>query len=169
MSDDWHPKDKEDLMFAIDRERTALLNLVRGLNEAQMSMTDPGGWTPQDHLAHVTEWIRSFIGYHLDHRPWHEVLQVDQQLTDSQDFDGINDLIFQRKRKLPVWDVITEFQDTCMELYARLNALSFDDLLQPRFPDDPDKRPLLLWVLSNTSEHFAEHRSYIERTVKAKT
>ncbi|MCL4528132.1 MAG: ClbS/DfsB family four-helix bundle protein [Chloroflexi bacterium] len=167
MSDDWYPKDKDELMFAIDRERTALLNLASSLSDDQMSTPDSSGWAPKDNIAHVTEWIKSFIGYHLDHRPWHEVLRVDQRLTDAEDFDGINDLIFQRKRKLPAWDVITEFRDVCMELYSRLNALSFEDLMQPRFPDDPEKRPLMRWVLANTTEHFAEHRAYIERAVKA--
>ena len=39
--------------------------------------------------------------------------------------------------------------------------------MKPRFSDDPEKRPLMNWVLSNTVEHFAEHRGYIERAVKA--
>lgn len=167
MSEDWFPKDKDDLMLAIDRERILLWNLVRGLSEVQMSIPDSSGWAPKDNVAHVTEWIKSFIGYHLDHRPWHEVLGVDEELTDAADFDGINDLLFQRKRKLPVWDVLTEFQEVCTELYSRLNQLSFEDLMQPRFPDDPEKRPLIRWVLANTTEHFIEHRSYIERAVKA--
>ncbi len=166
MSDDWFPKDKEDLMLAIDRERTALWNLVRGLNEAQMSTPDSSGWAPKDNVAHVTEWIKSFIGYHLDHRPWHEVLNVDKTLTDKADFDGINDLLYQRKRKMPVREVLNEFQETCAELYSRLNQLSFEDLMQSRFPDDPEKRPVVIWVLSNTTEHFAEHRAYIQRAVK---
>jgi hypothetical protein len=106
------------------------------------------------------------MGYHLDHRPWHEVLKVDQGLTDQGDFDGINDLLYQRKRKWSASDVLAEFQEVCTELYMRLNALSFEDLMQPRFPDDPEKRPLMNWVLSNTTEHFAEHRAYIERAVK---
>ncbi len=167
MSEDWFPKDKEDLMLAIDRERTALWKLVRGLDERQMSIPDSGGWTPQDHVAHVTEWIKAFIGYHLDHRPWHEALKVDKALTDAADFDGINDLLYQRKRKLSAPAVLAEFQETCAELYARLNQLSFDDLMKPRFPDDPEKRPLMNWILSNTTEHFAEHRAYIERAMKA--
>ncbi len=167
MSDGWFPKDKEDLMLAIDRERTALWNLVRGLNEAQMSLPDSSGWAPKDNVAHVTEWIKSFIGYHLDHRPWHEVLKVDKSLTDAADFDGINDLLYQRKRKMQVWEVLNEFQEVCTELYSRLSKLSFEDLMQPRFADDPEKRPIMVWVLSNTREHFSEHRAYIERAVKA--
>jgi hypothetical protein len=41
--------------------------------------------------------------------------------------------------------------------------MSFDDLMAPRHADDPEKRPLLLWVIGDTSDHFAEHRAVIER------
>ena len=167
MFERWYPKDKDDLMLAIDRERTAFWNLVRGLNEAQMSTPDSSGWAPKDHVAHLSAWMRSLIGYHFDHRPWHEVLKVDQSLTDKVDIDGINDLLYQRKRKLPVPDVLAEFQEACAELYARLNSLSFEDLMKPRFPNDAEKRSLMDFVLSDTSEHLAEHREYIERALKA--
>jgi len=168
MPDRWFPKDKEELMLAIDRERTALWNLVRGLSEVQMSTPSSGGWAPKDNVAHLSAWMESFMGYHLAHRPWHEVLKVDKELTDKADFDSINDLLYQRRRKFPPADILAEFQEVCAQLYSRLNALSFEDLMKPRFPDDPEKRPLMNWVLSNTTEHFAEHRGYIERALKAK-
>jgi hypothetical protein len=41
--------------------------------------------------------------------------------------------------------------------------MSFEDLMKPRHADDPEKRPLLMWVLGDTSEHFAEHRETIEK------
>ncbi len=162
MPERWYPKDKDELVLAIDRERVALWNLVRQLDDTRMYKRDSNGWSPKDNIAHLSAWIRSFMGYHLDHRPWHEVLGVDKRLTDNSDFDGINELLFQRKRKLSAPDVLSEFLESCTELYSRLNAIPFDDLMQPRFPDDPEKRPLMNWVLSNTSEHFAEHRTYIE-------
>jgi hypothetical protein len=37
--------------------------------------------------------------------------------------------------------------------------------MKPRYVDDPDKQPLLNWVLGNTSEHFAEHRENIEKAL----
>jgi len=168
MSERWYPKDKDDLMLAIDRERTAFWNLVRGLSDAQMSMPDSGGWTPKDHVAHLSSWMMSLIGYEIDHRPWHEVLHVDKSLTDKSDIDGINDLLYQRKRKLPVSDVLAEFQEVCAELYSRLNSLSFEDLMKPRFPADAERRLLMDCVLSDTAEHFVEHREYIERALNAR-
>jgi len=49
------------------------------------------------------------------------------------------------------------------DLIAKLDAMSFEELLAPRHADDPEKRPLLLWVVGNTSDHFAEHRATIEK------
>jgi len=73
------------------------------------------------------------IGYHLDHRPWHEVLTWTRSLTDKSDIDGINDLLYQRKRKLPVSDVLAEFRSMCGVICAA-HSLSFEDLMKPRFP-----------------------------------
>ena len=64
MSERWYPKDKDDLMLAIDRERTAFWNLVRGLSEAQMSMPDSSGWAPKDNVAHLSAWMRSLRRRH---------------------------------------------------------------------------------------------------------
>jgi hypothetical protein len=49
------------------------------------------------------------------------------------------------------------------ELVKKLNAMSFEDLLAPRHADDPQKRPVLLWVPGDTTEHFSEHRATIEK------
>jgi len=40
-------------------------------------------------------------------------------------------------------------------------------LLKARHADDPEKRPVLMWVLGDTTEHFLEHRKTIEKTIKA--
>jgi len=53
------------------------------------------------------------------------------------------------------------------QLREKLESMTFDDLMKPRRADDPEKRPLLLWVLGDTTEHFAEHRETIEKTLNA--
>ena len=53
------------------------------------------------------------------------------------------------------------------DLFAKLDAMSFDDLMKPRHADDPEKRPILMWVLGDTTEHFLEHRETIEKAIKA--
>lgn len=75
----------------------------------------------------------------------------------------INPVLFERSRDRSAEDVLNELKQTYEKLLAKLDGMSFEDLLKPRHPDDPEKRPLLLWVLGDTSEHFAEHRETIEK------
>jgi hypothetical protein len=52
-------------------------------------------------------------------------------------------------------------KQTYETVLAKLDAMSFEDLMKPRRADDPEKRPILLWVIGDTSDHFAEHRETI--------
>jgi hypothetical protein len=51
-------------------------------------------------------------------------------------------------------------------LMARLESMTFEDMLKPRHEGDLEKRPLLLWILGDTTEHFSEHREAVEKAVK---
>ncbi len=166
MSDRWFPKNKAELMSNIEREWTALREVVKKLSDKQINSPDADGWSPKDHLAHLTEWVKSFVGYHLEHRAWHEVLGVDKQLTDVFDFDGINAALYERNQNKSAKDVLAELQNAYDDVKAKIDTFSFDELMKPRFDTDPEKRPVMNWVLSNTTEHFAEHREYIERILE---
>ena len=71
MTEQWIPKDKHQLMFAIEREWILLMAVAEKLTDRQMSSPDEGGWSPKDNLAHLTEWMKVLMGYHMDHRPSH--------------------------------------------------------------------------------------------------
>jgi hypothetical protein len=76
----------------------------------------------------------------------------------------INPVLFERNKNRSIEDVMEHLKQTYEKLLAKLDAMSFEDLLKPRYPEeDPEKRPLLLWVLGDTTEHFAEHREVIEK------
>ncbi|MDP1713644.1 MAG: ClbS/DfsB family four-helix bundle protein [Anaerolineales bacterium] len=166
MTDQWMPKDKTELMSAIEREGKLLLEVVEKLTDKQMTNPDAGGWSPKDNLAHLTEWMKILMGYHMDKRPSHEVLNLPEKVTKDWDFHVINEILFKRNKERAMDDVMNELKQVYSEVYERLNAMSFDDLMQPRDADDPEKLPILLWVLGNTTEHFLEHRETIERGIK---
>jgi len=44
--------------------------------------------------------------------------------------------------------------------------MTFEDMMKPRNADDPEKRPLLLWIWGDTADHFVEHRETIEKMLK---
>ena len=164
MSDEqWIPGSKSELMTAIEREWQALMEVVAQLDEAKMTAPDSGGWSPKDNLAHLAEWMNLLMGYHMDRRPAHEVFGVNEGVTRGWDMEIINPVLFERNRSRSVSEVLDGLKSAYAALAAKLEAMSFDDLLQPRHADDPEKRPLLLWVLGDTTEHFAEHRVTIAK------
>ena len=163
MSEQWVPGSKAELMSAIKREWNLLMDVVAKLDEKKMITPDEGGWSPKDNLAHLAEWMNSLMGYHMDHRPPHEVMGLSEEETRDWDMEVINPVLFARNKDRSTEDVMDELKLIYEKLRAKLDAMSFEDLLKPRHMDDPEKRPLLLWVLGDTTEHFAEHRRVIEK------
>src|SRR5689334_4959187 len=170
MSDEeWVPGSKAELMSAIKREWKALMDVVAKLEAAnKMTTPDEGGWSPKDNLAHLSEWMNSLMGYHMDKRPPHEVMRLPEEVTKGWDMEAIavddeNAILFERNKDRSLEDVKNELKQVYEKLVAKLDAMSFEDLMKPRRANDPEKRPLLLWVIGDTSNHFAEHRQTMEK------
>jgi hypothetical protein len=166
MNEQWMPKDKTELMSAIEREWELLIELAESLTDEQMSAPDAGGWSPKDNLAHLVEWMNILMGYHMDKLPAHEVIGVSEDVVKGWDMEVINPVLFERNKNRPRREVMEMLKQTYVKLEAKLASTSFEDLMKPRHADDPEKRPLLLWVLGDTTEHFLEHRKTIEREIK---
>lgn len=167
MTEEWMPKDKPELMSAIEREWKLLMDMAEKLTDKQMTTPDQGGWSPKDNLAHLSEWMKVLMGYHMDHRPSHEVLGVSTEAVKDWDFNIINALLFERNRNRSRQDVLVELKQVYEQLKAKLESMTFEDFMKPRHADDPEKRPLLGWILGDTTEHFSEHRETIEKTINA--
>lgn len=167
MSEQWMPKDKNEFMSAVEQEWTLLIQTAENLTDEQMTKPDSGGWSPKDNLAHISEWMNALMGVHLDKLPAHEVLGVSESVTEGWDMEIINPVLFERNKDRSRKEVMDEINQVYAQAHARLESMSFDDLLQPRHADDPEKRPILLWILGDTTEHFLEHRETIERGIKA--
>jgi hypothetical protein len=163
-NEEWVPGSKSELMSAIEREWEMLMDVVAKLEQAgKITLPDEGGWSPKDNLAHLGEWMNSLMGYHMDRRPPHEVMGVSEDVTRDWDMEVINPVLFERNKHRSIEDVLDELRKVYEKLIAKLNAMSFQDLLMPRHADDPEKRPLVMWVIGDTSDHFAEHRATIEK------
>lgn len=162
----WIPGSKKELMSAIEREWKLLLEVAGKLTDKQMSAPDAGGWSPKDNLAHLAEWMNILMGYHMDKHPAHEVMGVAEEVTKGWDMEVINPVLFERNKNRPREEVLNGLKQAYRSLIAKLESASFEDLLKPRHTDDPEKRPLLLWVLGDTTEHFLQHRETIEKAIK---
>jgi hypothetical protein len=168
MSDEeeWVPGNKSELMSVIQREWNLLMDVVEKIEQAgKMTTPDAGGWSPKDNLAHIAEWMNVLMGYHMDKRPAEEVMGLTSEQTKDWDMEVINPVLFERNKDRSTEDVLTWLKSVYTDLVAKLGGMSFDDLLAPRHAEDPEKRPVLLWVLGNTSDHFKEHRETIENNL----
>jgi hypothetical protein len=162
-TEEWVPGSKTELMASIEREWKSLMNVVEKLDFTQMTTPDAGGWSPKDNLAHLMEWIHVLMGYHLERRPSHEVLGVSEEVTKGWDMEIINPVLFERNRNRALQDVLADLKHTYVKLINKLESMTYEELLVPRHADDPEKRPVLMWVLGDTTDHFAEHRATIEK------
>jgi hypothetical protein len=157
------PKNKTELLEEIEREWLTLQKVVNKLSPEKLVAPGTGGWSPKDNLAHLTEWMKVLIGYHIDKRPAEEVANLAPADVQGWDMDRMNQLFYERNRNRSADDVVDELKLVYAEIVGRLESIPFDQLLQPRFPDQPERGPLINWVLGDTSEHFAEHRENIEK------
>jgi hypothetical protein len=167
MTYQWMPKDKSDLMSAIEREWKHLMDVVETLTDQQMITPDEGGWSPKDNLAHLSEWMKALMGFHIDNRPPHEVFGVSENVTKDWDMEIINPVLFERNHNRSTRDVLDELKQVHGELIAKLESMTFEDIMRPHELDEPERRPLVLWILGNTTEHFSEHRETIARAISA--
>ena len=157
------PESTAELLSDIEREWKELWRVVGRLTPEQMVVPDAGGWSPKDNLAHLSEWINVLMGYHLERKPSHEVLRLPPEVTRDWDMEVINPALYARNRDRGVDDVVAEIKRMYSMLMEKLRSMPFEDLMQPRLEEDPEKRPVLLWVLGDTTEHFAEHRATMEK------
>ena len=93
-------------------------------------------------------------------------MDLPEEITRGWDMEVINPELFERNKDRSADEVLNELRSIYDILMGKLEAMSFDDLMAPRHLDDPEKRPLLMWVLGDTTEHFAEHRETIERMIQ---
>jgi hypothetical protein len=159
------PETTAELLSEIEREWKDLWRVVGRLTPEQMTTPDAGGWSPKDNLAHLAEWMKILIGYHMDRLPAHMVMDVPLEITKDWDMEVINPVLFERSRGRSSDDVLGEIRRVYSALTLKLRSMPFEDLLKPRHADDPERQPLLNWVLGDTTEHFAEHRATIEKVL----
>lgn len=161
------PTTMDELLERIEQGWQELNQLVSALNEAQMERPGPGGWTIKDNLAHLTAWEQFMLRYHLRGEPAHEVLGMDKVALATAGEDDINDFIYQRNHLRSTADVMADFRRSHQEVLATLKQMTFADLLTPRYPKDPEKRPRLAWVIGNTYDHYQGHATTIRELLTA--
>src|SRR6185503_15800770 len=123
--EEWIPGSKAELLSAIRREWKRLMDVVAKLDEQKMTTPDEGGWSPKDNLAHLSEWMNSLMGYHIDRRSPEEVMGLTSEQAEGWDMEIINPVLYERNKDRPIEDVLDELKLTYEKLLAKLDSMSF--------------------------------------------
>ena len=165
------PQDMPGVLARINDSYATLQTTLDGWSAAQMTgPTDTAGWTVKDHIAHLAAWERSMV-FLFDGRPRHEGLGVSATLYHSDEIDAINAAIRDQQAGLALDEAREELAAVHRELLARLDTLTYNDLLKPYahfLPDEPgddDGSPILYRVWGNSGGHYAEHLPWMTAIV----
>jgi len=153
------PTSHADLLNRIDNDWADLQAALANLSDDQLIIPDEGGWSIKDNLAHLTAWEHALVHRHFQNKPAEEVWGLDAKTLKSQ--SAINAAIWERTQSQTVAQALSASQQAHAEVLEALQALTFDDLLKPRFADKPEQGPLLNWVIGDTYEHYQEHGANI--------
>lgn len=159
---------KAQLLAAIDPAWSRLNSALGRWSEQEMTtLRDEHGWTVKDHLIHVAAWERSIV-FFLQGKPREDGLGVSSAVYVHGNEDGINAVIYQQHKDLPLVEALAQLRAVHHELALLLQPLTDEDLRKPYrhyLPDEPgegDGPPAINVVYGNTAHHFLEHLRWIE-------
>lgn len=158
------PRDLDELMARIEQGWSELQGAITGRSEAELTAPGPEGWSVKEHLAHVTFWERLLLESYLGGRPVPEVAEMDEAAL--RDMNAMNALTAERSRAQSLQEVMADSRALHEALAAKLRSQPFEAWMRPRHADDPDERPLMLWIAGNTYGHYAEHTEWIRELLE---
>ena len=122
------------------------------------TLKDAVGWTAKDHIIHLAVWEDSIFAL-LSGQSQREGLGLDEA-TWASDYDHQNAVLRERYLTLSLDEALALFERSHARLFAKIEALSDDDLRKPYRhyqPDSDREQPVIGWIIADTYEHYAEH------------
>ncbi|MFQ5645263.1 MAG: ClbS/DfsB family four-helix bundle protein [Thiogranum sp.] len=161
---------KAELLDAMQTKRARWETLLAQVGEERMTQAGvEGEWSVKDIIAHVTAYER-WVEVRLQSALRGQPAQLE---ADQMDLDQCNAWIFKENRNRPLHDVLAESQQVFQQLLATVQALSDEDLTDPRrlepFLDPVWTGGLPLWkcIAADSYEHYHQHtpsiRGWLEK------
>jgi hypothetical protein len=150
---------KAETLSRMAERRAELERIVEEFKPDRLEVAGPDGWSAKDHLAHVAAWEKSLLAL-LNGEDRAEAVGIGRADYESMDTDGINEVIFEAHRSMPLAEVLEDFHSTHQRVLDTVEAMDDADLYMPYShyqPDSVDDRPVINWVAGNTIRHFDEH------------
>ena len=148
---------KTALLQQIQEGYEQLQKLLSSLSPAQLITPGVNGsWSVKDNLAHLTAW--------MDYTN-QKMQAVTQQIPFVDPFvdqkeDEINEHFYQEAKDRSYQEVQARFQETFQQFVQSVEALSEEQL---RAVPEGASFSLIQSIIGNSTEHFQEHRTLIER------
>ena len=158
---------KAQLLDAVRNERDLLDAVLDRLTPEQF--TQPGVEEESmvnDVLAHIAywegvmvTWLQTSLAGQAPDRPatgftWEMIHEL-------------NAANYAAHKDMPLAEVMNKYRRSYVLAWSALEAAAEAALLEPGYFAWAAKRPFLVWVEANTTEHYAEHRGDIERWLAA--
>jgi uncharacterized protein (TIGR03083 family) len=143
---------RAQLLDTIRAERGRWDAILSGIDEKRMSEPGvAGAWSVKDIVAHITWSERETVGM-LQARAL-----VGSDLWELPQ-DQRNAAVFEMNRQRQLYDVLTEARDVFQQLLDAVEALTDEDLVDPkRFRGMPGEWQPWRVIASNSYEHYAHH------------
>jgi hypothetical protein len=156
-----------ELLRSIREQRAELEEQAAAFPEDLREREGSAGWSLKDHLAHVAAWEKSLLAL-LEGGDRGAAVGITREQHETLDTDAINSHIFDQHHGRPFEDVRADFDATHRRVLARLEGLTDEDFAKPYShyqPGEPpyNERPVVLWVIGNTTDHYDEHITWLSR------
>lgn len=164
------PAAHDELLARIDREWARLVDLVRRMTPAQLEAPHAGGWSPKEHLAHITAWERYLIGTVIGGKPPGESFAVDPALAGGEGgevdlgglpIDPLNDLLVRASAHKSLPEVMAELHAVHEEARAAAAGIDFADWAAATRAWNGEQHPALNWIAGNSYDHYLEHWQWL--------
>ncbi len=162
------PTSKNDLLAAIEKERTALEAYIETLSPEQMTIPGiVGAWSAKDVLAHLIEWEQMVLSWHA------AGLQGETPELPAPGFKwnqtpALNQQIFEKHRDRSLAEILEQFQTSHEEILGIIQGLSNEELFTASQFAWTKKNTLGTYFVSATSSHYLWARQEIRKGLKNK-
>ncbi len=165
------PQTKSELLEQLDQSWAALEQALEPLSDEQITtLRDRVGWSIKDHLDHLSVWEEGIAAL-LERKPRLAAMGLDAATAENASEDEINAMIRERIGSRGLSETRAALRASRAHLLNAINALQDADLLrpysyyQPNEPGEDSGRPIINWVVGNSSGHYFEHLPWIQAIV----
>jgi hypothetical protein len=146
---------REALLAALENTREEFLEVIEGLDADMLQRPGmAGGWSVKDLLHHLSRWEAELVRLLWQASTGQPTRSA---LTEPVDEDQVNLAWLREGRTRLLESVLDDFHAVRAQTMRRVEALSDDDLANPKRYSWQEGALLWKWIAGDSFEHEAEH------------